>query len=69
MSKKGRVFKYTRFSRFASKENITDQELLKVVDKLEDNQADANLGWRRIQSTNSPTGRREIGRTPRYSVL
>ena len=44
MSKKERVFKYTRFSRFASKENITDQELLEVVDKLEAEQADANLG-------------------------
>jgi len=39
-----RVFKYTRFSRFASKENITDQELLKAVDQLEEDQADANLG-------------------------
>jgi len=39
-----RVFKYTRFSRFASKEGITDQELLEVVDQLEDDQADANLG-------------------------
>jgi hypothetical protein len=44
MSKKGRVFKYTRFSRFASKEGITDHELLEVVDQLEDDQADANLG-------------------------
>ena len=39
-----RVFKYTRFSRFASKEGITDRELLEVVDKLEADQADANLG-------------------------
>jgi hypothetical protein len=44
MSKKGRVFKYTRFSRFASKEGITDHELLEVVDQLEADQADANLG-------------------------
>ena len=44
MSKKERVFKYTRFSRFASKENITDHELLEVVDQLEADQADANLG-------------------------
>jgi hypothetical protein len=43
-SKKGRVFKYTRFSRFASKEGITDRELLKVVGQLEAEQADANLG-------------------------
>jgi hypothetical protein len=44
MSKKGRVFKYTRFSRFASKEGITDHELLEVVGQLEAEQADANLG-------------------------
>jgi hypothetical protein len=44
MSKRGRVFKYTRFSRFASKEGITDHELLEVVDQLEADQADANLG-------------------------
>ncbi|GBU29596.1 hypothetical protein R84B8_03169 [Treponema sp. R8-4-B8] len=39
-----RVFKYTGFSRFASKEGITDHELLEIVDKLEADQADANLG-------------------------
>jgi hypothetical protein len=39
-----RVFKYTGFSRFASKEGITDHELLEVVDQLEGDQADANLG-------------------------
>jgi len=44
MNKKGRVFKYTRFSRFAGKESITDQELLEVVNQLEAEQADANLG-------------------------
>ena len=44
MSKKERVFKYTRFSRFASKEGITDHELLEVVGQLEADQADANLG-------------------------
>jgi hypothetical protein len=42
--RKVRVFKYTRFSRFASKEGITDKELLEVVDQLEAEQADANLG-------------------------
>jgi len=41
---KVRVFKYTRFNRFANKEGITDHELLGVVDKLEKDQADANLG-------------------------
>jgi hypothetical protein len=44
MGKRERVFKYTRFSRFASKECITDRELLEVVDQLEADQADANLG-------------------------
>jgi hypothetical protein len=39
-----RVFKYTGFSRFASKEGITDHELLEVVNLLEEDQADANLG-------------------------
>jgi len=39
-----RVFKYTRFCRFASKEGITDQELLEFVDQLEVEQADAKLG-------------------------
>jgi hypothetical protein len=44
MGKKERVFKYTRFNRFASKEGITDHELLEAVDQLEADQADANLG-------------------------
>jgi len=39
-----RVFKNTWFNRFANKESITDNELLEIVDKLEVNQADANLG-------------------------
>jgi len=39
-----RVFKYTGFSRFASKEGITDKELLAIVEQLEADQADANLG-------------------------
>jgi len=39
-----RVFKYTRFSHFANKEGISDNELLKVVDQLEADQADVNLG-------------------------
>ena len=39
-----RVFKYTRFSRFAIKEGITDHELLEVVNQLEEDQADVNLG-------------------------
>jgi len=41
---KVRVFKYTRFSRFASKEGISDKELLEIVEQLEADQADANLG-------------------------
>jgi hypothetical protein len=39
-----RVFKYTRFSRFADKEGITDNELREIVDQIEAKQADANLG-------------------------
>jgi len=39
-----RVFKYTGFNRFANKEGITDHELLGIVDLLEADQADANLG-------------------------
>ena len=42
--RKVRVFKYARFSRFASKEGITDHELLEVVNQLEEDQADVNLG-------------------------
>jgi len=39
-----RVFKYIGFSRFASKEGITNKELLEIVEQLEGDQADANLG-------------------------
>jgi hypothetical protein len=39
-----RVFKYTRFSRFADNEGITDNELLGILEQLEAKQADANLG-------------------------
>jgi len=39
-----RVFKNTWFNRFASKEGISDKELLEIVDQLEADQADANLG-------------------------
>jgi hypothetical protein len=39
-----RVFKYTGFSKFAKKEKITDAELLEIVNLLEDDLADANLG-------------------------
>ena len=39
-----RIFKYTRFSRFANKEGITDHELLGVVDQLAADQTDVNLG-------------------------
>jgi hypothetical protein len=42
--RKVRVFKYPRFSRFAGKEGITDHELLEIVDQLEAEEADANLG-------------------------
>jgi len=39
-----RIFKNTWFSRFARKENISDEELRDTVDQLEAEQADANLG-------------------------
>jgi len=39
-----RLFKYTRFSRFARKEGINDDELLNIVDQLEAGQPDADLG-------------------------
>ena len=39
-----RIFKNTWFTRFARKENITDDELRELVKQLEVGQADANLG-------------------------
>ena len=39
-----RIFKYPRFSRFAGKEGITDTELQEMVNQLEAEQADADLG-------------------------
>lgn len=39
-----RAFKYTSFSRYAKKEGISDNDLWDVVDQLEEDQADANLG-------------------------
>ena len=39
-----RIFKSTWFSRFADKEDISDDELKEIVDRLEAGQADANLG-------------------------
>src|SRR5215471_17905307 len=39
-----RIFKYPRFSRFASKEGITDGELRELVNQLEADGAGANLG-------------------------
>jgi len=39
-----RVFKYARFSRFARKEGINDDELLDIVEQLEAGQFDADLG-------------------------
>jgi len=39
-----RIFKNTRFSRFAKKEHIDDEELLKVVGKLEEGHFYADLG-------------------------
>jgi hypothetical protein len=39
-----RVFKNTRFARFARKECISDEELRDVVKQLEEGQPDADLG-------------------------
>jgi hypothetical protein len=39
-----RVFKNTWFTRFARKENISDEELRDIVDKLEAGQADVDYG-------------------------
>jgi len=39
-----RIFKNTRFARFAGKEDISDNELREAVNQLEAGQADANLG-------------------------
>ena len=39
-----RIFKYPRFNRFAAKEGITDTDLRGMVDQLETEQADADLG-------------------------
>jgi len=39
-----RVFKNTRFARFARKEGISDEELRDVVKQLEAGQPDADLG-------------------------
>ena len=39
-----RIFKNTRFSRFADKESISGSELRETVNQLEAGRADANLG-------------------------
>ena len=39
-----RVFKNTRFARYADKEGISDSDLREAVNQLEAGQADANLG-------------------------
>ena len=39
-----RVFKNSWFSRFTAKEDISDSELIKIVNQLELGQADADLG-------------------------
>ena len=41
-----RIFKNTRFARFADKEGITDGELKEAVNQLEAGLADADLGGR-----------------------
>jgi len=39
-----RIFKYARFSRFAGKKGINDDELLNIVKQLNAGQPDADLG-------------------------
>ena len=39
-----RIFKNTRFARYADKQGISDNELREAVNQLEAGQADANLG-------------------------
>ena len=39
-----RIFKNTWFTRYAGKENISDDELREMVNQLEAEQAEANLG-------------------------
>lgn len=39
-----RIFKNTRFARYAGKEDISDNELREAVSQLEAGQADTNLG-------------------------
>jgi hypothetical protein len=39
-----RIFKISRFTRFAFKEGISDEELRDIVNQLEAGQADADLG-------------------------
>ena len=39
-----RIFKNTRFARYAGKQGISDNELREAVNQLEAGQADANLG-------------------------
>jgi hypothetical protein len=39
-----RIFKNSRFDRFASKEEISDEELKAIVAELEDDKWEANLG-------------------------
>jgi len=39
-----RIFKYTRFNRFANKEGITDTDLKDILKQLDAGQADADLG-------------------------
>jgi len=45
-----RIFKNTWFTRFAGKENITDEELREAVNLLEKGQADADLGGAQIST-------------------
>jgi hypothetical protein len=56
-----RIFKNTWFTRFASKEGITDSELRETVNRLEDGQADADLGGGVYKVRLARSGERKSG--------
>ena len=56
-----RAFKFTKFNRYARKEGISDNELLKVVEQLEADQADANLGGNVFKVRIARTGEGKSG--------
>jgi hypothetical protein len=55
-----RIFKNKSFSRFARKEDISDDELKNIIPQLEENNADANLGGNvfKVRIARSSEGKR-----------